>query len=141
MEPLSSIPDTEEIVRFAVGLSFNVLGFQQNIPLIMRLVELVGDDNKRERYQDEDSYPVTAETPYRPPAPPFISQAAVAVRFELLRSYYGEELSAIATCNLFYALNRTHELGWILKQATRSSPFWRPSEVLLYYLNPYSRFQ
>lgn len=99
---------TEEITRVVLGATYGAWGFHNEPSLMNSLMEVVEDVEKREI---DESYGATA------------SPAAEEVREILWNRYSGGGVSAIATCNLFYALGRQDELGWVRAEAGNYSDY------------------
>lgn len=93
---------TKEVTQVVLGATYGAWGFHNEPSLMERIMDVLGSDEKREI---DETYGGTA------------SPAAEEVREILWNRYSGGGVSAIATCNLFYALNRQDELGWVRAEA------------------------
>lgn len=98
---------TEEIVREVLGLTYSTWGFQSETTLIERIVTLL--DDPAMKVQDEGESDA--------------SIAASEIRELLWNRYTGGGISAAATCQLFMALGRMKELGWIREEANGFNTF------------------
>lgn len=89
-------PTTENIVRTVLGKTYDKVGFSAETELVAEIVTII--DNS-----------LVGVDPHGDGA----SEAAEAVREKLWNRYTGGGASAYATCDLFIALGRENELGWI----------------------------
>lgn len=84
---------TSDIVRTVLGKTYNRFGFSEDTDLIADIVTVV------------ETPTITYEGG--------MSDAAETVRNRLWSRYSGGGASASATCDLFVALGRENELGWL----------------------------
>jgi hypothetical protein len=87
---------TETVIRKVLGLTYDQFGFKNDTHTVERVTALLAE-------------PVPADS----------SEYEVAgkVREVLWNRYSGGGASAGATCNLFFALGREEELGWVIDEA------------------------
>lgn len=86
---------TEDIVRKVLGKTYDRFGFGEDAEFVTDIVVLI------------ETPTVTYEGG--------MSDAAEAVRNRLWGRYSGGGASASATCDLFRALRRENELGWLIE--------------------------
>lgn len=96
MLPMFENETTENVVRKVLGLTYDRFGFKNDTHTVERVVEILAQP-----------IPATVDE----------SEAAGKVREILWNRYTGGGASAGATCNLFFALGRENELGWVIGEA------------------------
>jgi hypothetical protein len=96
MLPMFENETTETVIRKVLGLTYNQFNFQNDDRTIERIAEILAK-------------PIPTEVDE--------SEAAGEVREILWNSYTGGGASAGATCDLFFALGRENELGWVMGEA------------------------
>jgi hypothetical protein len=89
----TTVKTTEETVREVLGKTYDRFGFSEDVEFVRDIVVLM------------ETPTVTYEGG--------MSDAAEAVRNRLWGRYTGGGASASATCDLFVALGRENELGWL----------------------------
>lgn len=87
---------TETVIRKVLGLTYDRFGFKNDTSTVERVAALLAAE-----------IPEDVST----------SETAGKVREILWNRYSGGGASAGATCNLFYALGRQDELGWVTEEA------------------------
>lgn len=88
--------NTETVIRKVLGLTYDRFGFKNDTSTVERVAALLAE-------------PVLADGSE--------SETAGKVREILWNRYSGGGASAGATCNLFFALGRQDELGWVIGEA------------------------
>jgi hypothetical protein len=96
MLPMFENENTETIIRKVLGLTYREYGFEIDTPTVKKVGGILAK-------------PVPAEASD--------SEAADEVREVLWDRHLTSWASAKATCDLFYALGRENELGWIIGEA------------------------
>jgi hypothetical protein len=92
-------PSTEELTRKVLGKTYDRFGFGRDSALVSHFVSVL-EDPAQSKVEDEGD----------------ASPAAEEIRKKLWSHYAGGGASASATSNLFYALGREKELGWVEEQ-------------------------
>jgi hypothetical protein len=87
---------TETVIRKVLGLTYDRFGFKNDTHTVERVAAILAE-------------PVPADASEY--------EAAGKVREVLWNRYSGGGASAGATCNLFFALGRESELGWVIDEA------------------------
>lgn len=87
---------TETVIRKVLGLTYDRFGFKNDTRTVERVAELLA---------------------LEVPADKSKAKTAGKIREILWNRYTGGGASAGATCNLFYALGRQDELGWVIEEA------------------------
>lgn len=88
--------NTETIIRKVLGLTYDRFGFKNDTSTVERVAELLALEVPTDKSK---------------------AKAAGKIREILWNRYTGGGASAGATCNLFYALGRQDELGWVIEEA------------------------
>lgn len=97
---------TETIAATVLDATYRHFGFTKDSPTFGRIMANLNNNT------DEGEY-----------GTPEASGAAEKVREILWNTYSGGGASAAATCNLFYALGRQNELGWVAGEAAHPNPY------------------
>ena len=95
MLPMFENETTETVIRKVLGLTYDRFGFKNDTNTVERVAAILAE-----------TVPADGE-----------SEVAGRVREILWNRYTGGGASAGATCNLFYALGREDELGWVIEEA------------------------
>lgn len=90
---------TTKAVRTVLGRTYDRFGFHRETKLVNDIISVMDDPSKRVTERDRDASP-----------------AAEYVRERLWNNYSGGGASASATADLFHALGREKELGWVVEQ-------------------------
>lgn len=111
------------------------------LDLTYRLVNVGSDEEFIRQVTDVVLDPAKREFNNRGMHLDYASHAVEEV-YNLLRARYrGISFEASATTDLFYALEREKELGWVLREVNRRGGAWEPSLPLRHYLEQWRKSQ